>query len=173
MKQVQNQFLNCKGVVKRWHHRLNEHEFEQRPGNGGGHGSLACCSPWGHKEPDRTEPLNNKKQTERIKRMCLGNNFNSFLFLFFPSSLLFSGLETYRAGLIAQLVKNPPAIQEILVSSLGWEDPLEKGNATHSSILAWRIPWTVLAMGLQRVRRDFHFQETTILIHQHISIAVE
>ena len=47
------------------------------------------------------------------------------------------------ASLVAQLVKNPPAMQEIWVQSLGWEDPLEKGKATHSSILAWRIPWIV------------------------------
>ena len=45
--------------------------------------------------------------------------------------------------LVAQLVKNPPARQETLVRSLGWEDPLEKGKATHSGIMAWRIPWTV------------------------------
>ena len=44
------------------------------------------------------------------------------------------------ASLVAQLVKNPPAMWETLVQSLGWEDPLEKGEATHSSILAWRIP---------------------------------
>ena len=44
---------------------------------------------------------------------------------------------------VAQLVKSPPAIWETWVWSLGWEDPLEKGKATHSSILAWRIPWTV------------------------------
>ena len=42
---------------------------------------------------------------------------------------------------MAQLVKNPPAMRETWVQSLGWEDPLEKGKATHSSILAWRIPW--------------------------------
>ena len=46
-------------------------------------------------------------------------------------------------SLVAQLVKNLPAMQETWVQSLGWEDPLEKGMATHSSILAWRIPWTV------------------------------
>ena len=46
------------------------------------------------------------------------------------------------ASLVAQLVKNLPAIED-LVRSLGWEDPLKKGKATHSSILAWRIPWTV------------------------------
>ena len=47
------------------------------------------------------------------------------------------------ASLVAQLVKNPPAVWETWVQSLGWDDPLEKGKATHSSILAWRIPWTV------------------------------
>ena len=44
--------------------------------------------------------------------------------------------------LVVQLVKNPPATQETLVRFLGWEDPLEKAAATHSIILAWRIPWT-------------------------------
>ena len=44
---------------------------------------------------------------------------------------------------VAQLVKNLPAMWEIWVQSLGWEDPLEKGNATHSNILTWRIPWSV------------------------------
>ena len=47
------------------------------------------------------------------------------------------------ASLVAQLVKNPPAMGESGLRSLGWEDPLEKGKSTHSSILAWRIPWTV------------------------------
>ena len=47
------------------------------------------------------------------------------------------------ASLMAQLVKNPPATQKTWAQSLGWEDPLEKGKATHSSILAWRIPWTL------------------------------
>ena len=47
------------------------------------------------------------------------------------------------ASLVAQLVKNPPAMLMTSVQSLGWEDPLEKGKATHSRILAWRIPWTV------------------------------
>jgi len=47
------------------------------------------------------------------------------------------------ASLVAQQVKNPPAMWETWVQSLGWKDPLGKGTATHSSILAWRIPWTV------------------------------
>ena len=53
-------------------------------------------------------------------------------------------LQYFGASLVAQLVKNPPAMWEIWVQSLGWEDPLEKGKATHSSILAWRIPWTTV-----------------------------
>ena len=57
---------------------------------------------------------------------------------------------------VAQLVKNLPAIRETWVQSLGWEDPLEKGMVTHSSVLAWRIPWTeepswLQSVGLQRV----------------------
>ena len=47
-----------------------------------------------------------------------------------------------KASLVAQMVKNPPAMQETWVQSLGWEGFQEKGMATHSSILAWRIPWT-------------------------------
>ena len=59
------------------------------------------------------------------------------------------------ASLVAQMVKNLPAMQETQVQSLGWEDPLKKGMATHSSILAWRIPWIEESMGLQRVRYDW------------------
>jgi len=49
----------------------------------------------------------------------------------------------YRAFLVAQLIKNLPAMRETWVRSLDWQDPLEKGTATHSSILAWRSPCTV------------------------------
>ena len=63
------------------------------------------------------------------------------------------------ASLVAQTVKNLPAMQETRVLSLGQEDPLEKGMATHSSILSWRIPWTeepgrLQSMEPQRVRHD-------------------
>ena len=51
-------------------------------------------------------------------------------------------LQYFWISLVAQLVKNPPAVWETWVPSLGWEDPLEMEKATHSSILAWRIPWT-------------------------------
>ena len=64
------------------------------------------------------------------------------------------------ASLITQMVKNPPAIQETWIQSLGQKDPLEKERATHSSIFAWRILWTeepgrLQFMGLQRVRHDW------------------
>ena len=60
------------------------------------------------------------------------------------------------SSLVAQMAKNLPAMQETQVQSLGWEDTLEKGMATHSSILTWKIPWTeepgrLQSMGLQRV----------------------
>ena len=64
----------------------------------------------------------------------------NFYKLFFFSEVY---LQESRACLVAQLIKNLPAMWETWVQSLGWEDPLEKGKATHSSILAWRIPWTV------------------------------
>ena len=64
-----------------------------------------------------------------------------------------------RASLVAQMVKCLPAMRETWVRSLGWEDPLEKEMATHSSILAWRTPQTeepgrLQSTGLQRVRHD-------------------
>ena len=59
------------------------------------------------------------------------------------ASILWHSAFFIRASLIAQLVKNLPAMQKTWIRSLGWEDPLEKGKATHSSILAWRIPWTI------------------------------
>ena len=63
------------------------------------------------------------------------------------------------ASLVAQSVKNLPAVQETQIQSLGWEDPLEKEMATHSSILAWKISWTeepggLQSMGSQRVGHD-------------------
>ena len=54
-------------------------------------------------------------------------------------------------SLVAQLVKNPPVMWETWVPSLGWEDLLKKRKATHSSILAWRTPWTIQSMGSQKV----------------------
>ena len=64
-----------------------------------------------------------------------------------------------RTSLVAQMVKYLPAMQETWVQSLGWEDPLEKEMATHSSTLAWKIPWIeepgrLQSMGSKRVRHD-------------------
>ena len=64
------------------------------------------------------------------------------------------------ASQVAQMVDNPPAMQESRVQSLGQEDPLEKGKATHCNILAWRIPWAeepdgLQSLGLQRVGHDW------------------
>ena len=65
-----------------------------------------------------------------------------------------------------QLVQNPPAMQETWVRSLGQEEPLEKGKATHSTILAWRIPWTVCSWGHKELdtaeRLSLHFHLTSV-----------
>ena len=70
--------------------------------------------------------------------------------VFWLSCLVACGI--LGAFLVAQMVKNLPAMWEMQVQSLGREDPLEKGMATHSSILAWRIPWTEEPGGLQSMR---------------------
>ena len=73
--------------------------------------------------------------------------------------MIFKNVLHIMASLVAQSVKNLPAVQETQVRSLGWEDPLEKEMATHSSILAWKISWIeepggLQSMGSQRVRHD-------------------
>ena len=70
----------------------------------------------------------------------------------------------YGVSLVAELVRNPPAIRETWVLSLGWEDPLEKGKATHPSILAWGIPWTIVRGVAESKTQlsDFHFQFLTV-----------
>ena len=79
---------------------------------------------------------------------------------FLPVFLLFECyLTNLRISLVTQMVKNPPAMQETWVRSLGWENPLEEGMATHSSILAWRIPmyrgaWLATVQGSQRIRHN-------------------
>ena len=76
-----------------------------------------------------------------------------------PGEELGSPLQYSGASLVAQMVKNPPAMRETWVQSLGWEDPLEEGMTTHSSILAWRIQWSkepggLQSIGLQRAGHD-------------------
>ena len=70
-------------------------------------------------------------------RSLLQSKHSQVLFCIFEIKFHF-----HRTSLVAQTVKNPSAMQETWVRSLDWEDPLEKEMATHSSILAWRIPWT-------------------------------
>ena len=95
-------------------------------------------------------------EAQHFKNSCV------FLMLLFCSLCLHFCVSVtyYRASLVAQMVKNPPAVWDTWVPSLGWEDPLEKGMATHSSILAWRIsisedPGVLQSMGLQRVGLDW------------------
>ena len=71
------------------------------------------------------------------------------------------------------MVKNPPSIQEMQVHSAGREDPLEKGRATHSSILAWKIPWTeepcgVQSMGSQRVGHDLNNCNVLVYMRKYL-----
>ena len=82
-----------------------------------------CLSPWN---------LNIK--------LCLRHNLSSSPLYQLPLNLDFSQTNSWTS-LLAHLVKNPPVMLETRVRFLGWEDPLEKGMATHSSIPAWRIPW--------------------------------
>ena len=80
--------------------------------------------------------------------------------------------------LVVQMVKNLPAMQETRFQSLGWEDPLQKGMATHSRILAWRIPWIeepggLQSVGLQRVRQDLATEPACTSLLRILSTAPE
>ena len=117
-------------------------------------------SPWGHKESNTTESLSLSCLSYLAPRLVLTFGKGSICNAGDPGLIPGSGRSTGEgigyplqgicyplqyswASLVAQLLKNPPAMQENWVQSLGWEDPLEKGKVTQSSILAWRIPWTV------------------------------
>ena len=89
----------------------------------------------------------------------------------------FIATDLYWASLVAQTVKNPPVMQETWVQSLGWEDPLGEGMATHSSILAWRIPWReepggLQSIGLQRVEHHWVTEYTDLCIKQPNSFEI-
>ena len=141
------------------------------PGESHGQRSWAGYSPWGHKGSDMINWAWIYNHIKILKGFpCSSAGKESTCNAGDPRSV--SGLERsvrevigyplqYSwASLIAQLVKNLPATRETWVWSLGWENPLEKGTATHSSILAWRIPWTeetgrLWSIGSQRVRNDW------------------
>ena len=103
---------------------------------------------WSLDQEDPLEKVNNYP----LKHSCLENSIDRGIYI--HAQLYF------WASLVTQNVKNPPATHETQVLSLGQEDPLQKGVATHSSIPSWRIPWTeepggLQSMGLQRVRNDW------------------
>ena len=109
------------------------------PGKSRGRRSLVGYNPWGHKELDTTERLNFDFKLPKNKEFPSYDH--SSVIRFRNCLILFPG------G--SDTVKNLPAMPETQVQSLGWEDPLEKGMATHSGILAWRIPWMEEPGGLQ------------------------
>ena len=135
--------------------------------------SLVGYSPRGHKESDKTERLHfhfslsciGEGNGNPLQCSCLENPRDSRAWwaaiygvaqsqtqLMWLSSS--GGNTPDGVPLWAQLIKKPPAMWETWILSLGWGDPLEKGKATHSSILAWRIPWTIESKGSQRVGHD-------------------
>ena len=100
-------------------------------------------------------------------------NLDSLILFSDPSSFSYGDLTSALSitSMVAQVVKNLPAVQVTQVQSLGQEDPLEKGMATHSSILAWRIPKTeepgrLQSMGLQRVRHNWAPNNFTLPIRE-------
>ena len=99
--------------------------------------------------------------------------FNFFFFFFACSNHA-------RPSLIAQLVKNSPAMQETWVWTLVWEDPLEKGKATHFRILAWRIPWTVVSQRVEHYWATFTFnlllnqkETSSAYLYMHLSVYID
>ena len=102
----------------------------------------------------------NTSWDRKVITVLCTDNYPKAMLNFFLHFTVCIALSTSWASLVAQMVKNPPAVQETWVPSLDQEDPLEKGMATHSSTLAWRIPWAedpgrLQSMGLQRVRHDW------------------
>ena len=135
------------------------------PGKSHGWRSLVGCSPWGLEESDMTERLHfhfslsctGDGNGNPLQCSCLENPRDGGAWWAAvygvaqsrtrlkqrSSSSSSNPLQYSWASLVAQLVKNLPAMWETWVRSLGWEDPLEKGKNTHSIIVAWRTPWTV------------------------------
>ena len=105
--------------------------------------------------------------SQQLYQALLGNWREVFLKSFNSVSRLIWVFTFFRGFPVTQMVKNMPAVQETQVQSPGWENPLEKGVATHSSTLVWRIPWMeepgeLQYMGSLRVR---HFWATSTFFH--------
>ena len=107
---------------------------------------LHLITSFRHRIPEAGDPWSRLVGWRRpcfiLPVFVLGSPSNAAEHLCFCHMLISRALDTCWASLVAQTVKNPPAIQETREWSLGGEDPLEQGMATHSRILAWRIPWT-------------------------------
>ena len=113
--------------------------------------------------------------TERLNWACVYYFLYSIRFWVAQFKVLFLCLYTFKliidllgASLVPQMIVTLPATQKTWVWFLGWEDPLEKGMATHSSILAWRIPWTEepsVSIGSQRVGHDEATHTFTFTFH--------
>ena len=104
--------------------------------------------------------------TKYVIRIYSVHYMTTWAYFCYASHVFVILLVSMAASLVAQMVKNLPEMQEIQVWSLCWEDPLEKEMATHSSIFAWRIPWTeepsrLQSMGSQRVRHSWVSDTTT------------
>ena len=118
-----------------------------------------------------------KSQFNQVER-ALNLYLETFLFLQIIWKILltiffFFLYNVLVAFLVGSMVKNPPSVQQIQVHSLGQEDPLDKGMATHSSILAWKIPWTeepcrVQSMGSQRVGHDLNNSNVLVYMHKFL-----
>ena len=111
-----------------------------------------CSSTIGQALYSGTRKTENKNAVKKLSFLKSVTHFNKIIVSFYNNFKKWTSL-------VAPMVKNQPAMRESQVQSLGREDPLEKGMATHSSILAWRIPWTeelgrLQTMGLQRVGDD-------------------
>ena len=119
------------------------------PGESQERRSLVGCRLWGYTESDTTEATQQQQQQfSSTKADVRKDGLKKEVSFLFSENQESNGVWVVKMGvwggiptsLVAQLVKNLPAMQETWVLSLGWEDALEKGKATHSSILAWRIP---------------------------------
>ena len=130
-----------------WHHRLNGHESEQALGVGDGQGQHWCAAvhgvtkSWTRLSNWTTNLWKESLQDKRVQTVQASSFSQLYLKpIFTITQLMLNFVCLVLASLVALKVKNPPAMQETWVGSLGWEDPLEKGMATHFSVLAWRIP---------------------------------
>ena len=131
-------------------------------------------SPWGRKESDTTEWLHfHFAYTWKVAMLTTISPMpysGTYIWMSRIYMYIYRHGQSW-ASLVAQMVKNPPAMWKTWVWCLGWEDSLGEGMATHSSILAWRIPtdkctWQATVHGLQRVGHDW----TTKRTHTHITL---